>query len=448
MVIFYILNSKVTKITTKLNTDKNMNILSIIENTGQAYQKKASTSGGEYKGPCPWCGGEDRFSIIPKQDHYVCRHCKRSGDSIQFYRDFHGMSYQEARAAMGHPPQNFKKQFLLDKTTWTPREIKTPNEIWQKKGEAIAFAAFKFLMSSAGQPHREYLHNRGLNIDTIKRARIGFVDTAMTFTPESWGLPSTGKNIWIPKGFLIPFFCDLKSLVRLRVRQHQPIAKDRYILISGSSTEYFTYPANHNYIPFDPVYITESELDGWLCWQEFGDCVSIKAIGNSSTRPDENTHKDLKTSSAILLGLDNDPAGQKESGWWKKQYHHAQNCTVPKGKDPGEAFEQGVNLKAWFLDKIKTQDSEKTEIETPPAPVDVDTGDIHKNEIIKIVQNNQNKFCLHDQYCSFLKNQRCLITKQPLSNLTRCPKDKWWLYQTEHPNISQIILGPGVKKIK
>ena len=141
-----------------------MNILDLITtSTGLAYKKAASTAGGEYKGPCPFCTdyGVDRFSIHPEQDRYVCRVCKRFGDSIQFYRDFHNMSYQEACAALGQTPKNFKKTFLSEKTIWAPRATTDPNETWQKKGEAIAFSAFKFLMSAAGKQHREYLHGRG-----------------------------------------------------------------------------------------------------------------------------------------------------------------------------------------------------------------------------------------------------------------------------------------------
>lgn len=346
-----------------------MSLLSIIEETGHAYQKKASTGGGEHKGPCPWCGGDDRFSIHPNQDRYVCRNCKRFGDSIQFYRDFHNMSYQEACAALGQTPQNFKKTFLSEKTIWAPRATTVPNETWQKKGEAIAFSAFKFLMSAAGHPHREYLHGRGINIDTIKAARLGFVDTAMTFDPTTWGLAKTNKNIWIPRGIIIPYFHQKNGLLRLRIRQDQPISNDRYILVAGSSTEYFSYPTDSTHD--QPVYVTEAEIDGWLCWQEFGDRANIKSIGNSSSRPDKETHQALVDTDIILLGLDNDPAGQKESGWWKAQYSNTQTCTVPKGKDPGEAFEHGVDLRQWFAGQLQARGiftGHEPVVDTSPLP--------------------------------------------------------------------------------
>lgn len=442
-----------------------MSILELISNaTGFTYHKKANTLGGEYSGPCPFCSdpGTDRFSIHPQRDHYVCRHCKKAGDAIQFYRDYHNMTYRDACEAAGQTP-NFSKTPLIDKIAktenWNPRENTTPNKTWQKKGEAISFAAFKFLMSSAGKSHREYLHKRGLNINTIKRARIGFVDTAMTFAPETWGLSPDHKNIWIPQGFLIPFFCDLRGLLRLRVRQHQPTTENRYILISGSSTEYFSFPAEQEQTP-PAIYITEGEFDGWLCWQEFGNRSLVMAIGNSSTRPDKNTHKNLVAASTILLGLDNDPAGQKESAWWKRQYKNVQTCTVPKGKDPGEAFEQGVDLKKWFAgqmesrgllvdtakEKSKPNNQSTTQKETQKEPPK--TGPETKTIPLPQPKVKHNKICLHGQFCSFLRESFCLIEKQFISSINTCPNDKWWLYRekTNSP-IAQIILGPGVKKI-
>jgi len=45
-------------------------------------KKVAGTAGGEWAGPCPWCGGNDRFRLWPNSDHprYWCRGCDRRGD--------------------------------------------------------------------------------------------------------------------------------------------------------------------------------------------------------------------------------------------------------------------------------------------------------------------------------------------------------------------------------
>lgn len=65
-------------------------------------------SGAELAGPCPWCGGEDRFVVITDggQDgkgRYWCRQCGAKGFASDFLEQFHKMTRQEAREALGLP---------------------------------------------------------------------------------------------------------------------------------------------------------------------------------------------------------------------------------------------------------------------------------------------------------------------------------------------------------
>src|SRR2546428_14193677 len=68
-------------------------------------RKVANIDGGEYAGPCPWCGGEDRFRVWPHGDrpHYWCRQCGRKGDAIQYLREHDRLTYREACEQLGHP---------------------------------------------------------------------------------------------------------------------------------------------------------------------------------------------------------------------------------------------------------------------------------------------------------------------------------------------------------
>jgi phage/plasmid primase-like uncharacterized protein len=64
-----------------------------------ARLKKA---GPEYIGPCPMCGGTDRFSINVRKDLYNCRHCG-GGDAIELVRRATGMSYPAALEQVDDP---------------------------------------------------------------------------------------------------------------------------------------------------------------------------------------------------------------------------------------------------------------------------------------------------------------------------------------------------------
>ena len=62
-------------------------------------KKAANTKGGEYTGPCPFCGGVDRFHVWP--DHpsgfsqFWCRVCARNGDAIAYVMERDGLPFRQ-----------------------------------------------------------------------------------------------------------------------------------------------------------------------------------------------------------------------------------------------------------------------------------------------------------------------------------------------------------------
>ena len=77
-------------------------------------------SGQEWAGPCPWCGGEDRFVVITDggQDgkgRFFCRQCGERGFATDLLQKIHKMTPQEARDALGitftgHPGASSKEK--------------------------------------------------------------------------------------------------------------------------------------------------------------------------------------------------------------------------------------------------------------------------------------------------------------------------------------------------
>jgi len=74
---------------------------------GRLRRVLTGSNGPEYAGPCPGCGGEDRFRVWPEHlsgatgGRYYCRGCNATGDGIEFLERFRGMSFKEAKAALG-----------------------------------------------------------------------------------------------------------------------------------------------------------------------------------------------------------------------------------------------------------------------------------------------------------------------------------------------------------
>ncbi|MBZ0307011.1 MAG: hypothetical protein K8I82_13155, partial [Anaerolineae bacterium] len=60
-------------------------------NRDTILKRVASTNGGEYHGPCPFCGGKDRFIVQPDQPcggRWSCRHCSpRWQDGIAYVQE-------------------------------------------------------------------------------------------------------------------------------------------------------------------------------------------------------------------------------------------------------------------------------------------------------------------------------------------------------------------------
>jgi hypothetical protein len=74
-------------------------ILDAATRLGATRLKKVSI--GEWAGPCPVCGGRDRFSVNTKKGVFNCRGCGVGGDAIALTRHVLGCSYPDALAFLG-----------------------------------------------------------------------------------------------------------------------------------------------------------------------------------------------------------------------------------------------------------------------------------------------------------------------------------------------------------
>src|SRR5438128_12353476 len=67
-------------------------------------RKVATTRGGEWAGPCPFCGGRDRFRVQPEKGLWFCRQCSPDGrwqDAIAFVMKRDGVPFAEACRILG-----------------------------------------------------------------------------------------------------------------------------------------------------------------------------------------------------------------------------------------------------------------------------------------------------------------------------------------------------------
>jgi len=327
-------------------------ILDLLISDGFEPKKVASTRGGEYASSCPGCGGRDRFRSWPEQDRYWCRQCEKSGDAIQYLRDFHGMSFRDAADRVGKIislPGKLKTTHGREKIKKEPLPLE-----WTAKAEQLVDSAHAALL--ANQKVLDWLHtDRGLTLDTVKRHRLGWLNQNFYRDREAWGLPALEdrqgrrKRLFIPSGLVIPYQ-EQGKVIRVRVRRDNPGNWGRYYILPGSDMrpmvigEYKPWPST------DPVIVAESELDALLMAQEIGNVYTFVALGSASARPTDRLAAQLQDAPFIIVCLDTDEAGDRATGWWLKKFDHAVWFPVPPefGKDQTEAFLNGLDFRVWL----------------------------------------------------------------------------------------------------
>jgi len=328
-------------------------ILDLLLADGHDLKKVASTNGGEYSGPCPWCGGKDRFRVWPgqKSGRYWCRQCNKSGDGIQYLRNFHNLSYREACQQLGvEPAMHYSAlQRRQSQPVFTPRETTTPGETWQDEAATFLDIAARTIWADAGKEARYFLHGKGLTDEIIRVAGLGWNPKDIYLDRNAWDLP-TKKNdagkitkLWLPTGLVIPCFAG-ENVIRLRIRR--PEGEPRYVIVAGGDTRSMTWKLGRKIIV-----IVESELDGWLVLQEAGDLVGVVALGTAQAKPDALTHEALTKAENLLVALDTDDAGAK-AAWrfWPKTYgSKVKRWPCVRGKDPSEAWQNGLDIRAWVM---------------------------------------------------------------------------------------------------
>ena len=354
-----------------------MNILDLLQEDKIIY-KKVSANKEEYTSPCPKCDGKDRFCISPnKGGLWYCRRCNKGGGIVQYLTEFRKMSYQDACLFLGQNPtfsgitSRLKRISHPSSNIWKPTTHSSPPVQWQKEADDFIKRAENNLWSETCVDIRSWLFtDRGLNEETIKSARLGYNPSNFYCQRERWGLPpridenGKSKDLWLSVGLVIPYIHN-QQIQRIRIRLQNPIGDLRYYILSGSIA---AIPMMLN--PKEYMVVVESELDGILINQVAGDIVGVIALGAVGIRPDKEAFEILRQAKLILVSLDSDEAGAKESfNWWGKYFSNSRRWCPINGKDPTEAYQKGLNLRSWILaglsNFVKPQEKETITINTP-----------------------------------------------------------------------------------
>lgn len=347
-------------------TDEVLRAADIVEIVSSFIDLKKK--GKDWWALCPFhAESSSSFSVIPEKRAYYCFGCHKGGNAIDFWMEYHHVKFWDALKAVGNlcgvtvkggkPPSNYKKYPEVKKIIeWEPEVHEDPARQWQDSASRFIMWAFNNMNN---RPHAwDYLAGRGITEQTIVAYGLGWCEGEngkdLYRSRAKWGLApeknedGKDKPLWLPKGLVIPFIeypeKQGTDIVKIRIRREDlsfnPNMK-YYFVPGGSNRTTVLEPERMAFV------VVESDLDGILIAQEAGDMVGVVVLGSVHIKPDKYAHDLLKGAAHILNALDFDHAGASAWPWWEEHYRDCERWPVPEGKDPGEAWQKGVNIREW-----------------------------------------------------------------------------------------------------
>lgn len=274
----------------------------LVEIARQYTTLKQISQRGEFAGPCPLCGGRDRFHV--KGERFYCRQCRpRGGDVIDLVQLVEGISFKNACERLAGPfACSERPSPILPVRAAPPEEGSVPvwrTESFQRSAQRTLKATQRRLLSREGAAGQHYLLGRGLMPETWYTYQLGF---GTSFHP--W------QQCQMPAIFIPWFTSDGAAISAMQHRFFDPtLAKaERYALKPGSQPLVFGLQA---LTPADLVVVVEGEFNGMTLHQ-----VGLPAlsIGSETNRNHHHTLALLQTQLApypqIAVWLDQPAAGQ------------------------------------------------------------------------------------------------------------------------------------------
>jgi hypothetical protein len=117
----------------------------------------------ELVGPCPICGGTDRFSINTRKQLFNCRGCRKGGDVIELVKFLNGISFGEACKSLTSETLGAGTGYCGAQHRPVPQPSTEDDELTRR---AKARYLFRSSLPAVGTPVESYLRRRGIAVRT------------------------------------------------------------------------------------------------------------------------------------------------------------------------------------------------------------------------------------------------------------------------------------------
>lgn len=344
-----------------------MNLAEYVLSKGVPLAKKG---GEEWAGPCPVCGGKDRFVVfetggrkgITVPGRFFCRQCEAKGDFISWLIDREGLTIREAMEEGGQGDKNSKCRPMSPKTEHREPLGATASEAWSAQAERVLSSARQGM--SLPDAAAFFRDKRGLSGATCRALGFGWQASDSFTASELWGLPE-GKKIVVPAGAVLPVQREGRTvhiLVR-RSKPYTPSGSDKpmrfHEVRGGAGVPFLCGPSGA------PLVVVESILCAASIFQASGGTVAAVALCGATkgkgAKLDRETVEAIRGAAVVLVAGDRDEAGEKVLASIREVRPDAFPYTVPgewNGKsvsDPNDLLQAGGDraVKGWLLYGIK-----------------------------------------------------------------------------------------------
>lgn len=220
-----------------------------------AAQYTTLRGGREQVGPCPRCGGVDRFHC--QADRYFCRQCQppetgKGRHDVFSFAEFVGLAhgFREAYAVACGWANTMTVASPCHPTPTISKAPAPPD--WSMRIDQEMERCAQRLASPQGQLGRAYLAQRRITPETIRTAHLGL----------AWRMDATGHKGW---AIALPWmYADLITAIQYRFIEPQA---QRYTRFSYAKYRGETILYTLTRKDTDTVIITEGEFNALALWQ-------------------------------------------------------------------------------------------------------------------------------------------------------------------------------------
>jgi len=349
-----------------MNTSSKIDLIALIENDlGQGRK-----SGHSILYHCPFPGhkrGDKKPSLSVTMGNgnlppiWKCFSCGRQGvgqqgAAVRWLIEYRGLSYPDALHHLQihrQEPNQFKQEPPIQ------HPDNPPCDVWQARAMQLIERAEAVLWTERGKAALNWLRARGLNNDTIRSARLGYIPELPKDHkehPAAWGTPNDDpRPVHLFQGLLIPGFIASKVWYLKMRPAHRRGDMPKYICVRGSKAAAL-YGADHIAKDY-PAVFCEGELDTILLRQEIKDMASVMTLGSASNELNLATWGlYLLRPSSFILAYDIDQAG-KGGGEKLAWLREAKILNIPilkdGDKDLTDFHKSGGDLQALIREAIQ-----------------------------------------------------------------------------------------------